>query len=101
MSMFTLIHRVLPAFQDKKYAICIFMDFSACFDSINRSLLLEKLNRYGIRGIVFDIMKSYLSDRKHFVYFDGSNSRILSQGLGVIQESDWFSSVRGIVNVCR
>ena len=87
MAIFTLIDRVLPAFQDKKYAICVFMDFSACFDTINRSLLLDKLNRYGIRGIVFDLMKSYLTDRKQFVYFDGSSSCILSQGLGVIQGS--------------
>ena len=32
-------------------------------------------------------MKSYLTDRKQFVYFDGSSSCILSQGLGVIQGS--------------
>ena len=38
------------------------MDFSECFDTTNRSLLLDKLNRYVIRGIVFVLMKSYLTD---------------------------------------
>ena len=76
-------------FHTRGHPVDVFMDFSACFDTINRSLLLDKLNRYGKRGIVFDLMKSYLTDRKQYLYNDGSTYCILSQGLGVIQGSKW------------
>jgi len=35
-------------------------------DTVNHKILLQKLNNYGIRGIVLDWFNSYLSGRKQF-----------------------------------
>ena len=50
-------------------------------------ILLTKLNHYGIRGVVLDWLKSYLSQRKQFVNVNGHNSLSLPVTCGVPQES--------------
>ena len=87
LAIFTLIERVLPAFENKCYAVCVFLDFSACFDTISRSLLLDKLNRYGVRGMTLDFLSSYFEDRKQYVNYSGKKSSTVHQKLGVIQGS--------------
>ena len=87
LAVFTLIERVLPAFEKNQFAICIFLDYSACFDTISRNLLLNKLSKYGIRGEQFQLMKSYFSNRRQYVKFGESSSSVINQTLGVIQGS--------------
>ncbi len=41
----------------------IFIDLQKAFDTVNYSILLEKLHRYGIRGIINDWFSSYLLGR--------------------------------------
>ena len=54
LAIMNLIHRALPAIENKQYALCIFLDFSACFDTISRELLIQKLQKYGVRVEAMD-----------------------------------------------
>jgi len=61
----------------------LFIDFSQAFDRVDHVLLLEKMHRYGIRGVPFNLVKSYLDNRYQFVQinrFNGTTKRI-SQGV--------------------
>ena len=63
------------------------MDLSKAFDTIDHITLLSKLDNYGIRGPAYSWIKSYLSERKQFVYIDGHNSNMLNIQCGVPQGS--------------
>ena len=47
-----------------KVSLAIFLDIKKCFDSVDHSILLSKLENAGIRGIPLKWFKSFLSGRK-------------------------------------
>ena len=65
----------------------MFIDLQKAFDTVNHSILLEKLNHYGISGISNDWFKSYLTDRQQFVSIGGENSDPTTTEHGVPQGS--------------
>ena len=75
------------AFTDKGYSICVFLDFRACFDTVSRENLLDKFEKYGLRGIPLEFVRSYLSGRQQKVVFLDKISGVKDQELGVIQGS--------------
>ena len=87
LAALTLVNRTLPAITNNKYALCIFLDFSACFDTICRDIFLKKLLLYGICPNSVDFLKSYLNDRRQQVIYNGKSSNESIQNLGVIQGS--------------
>ena len=63
--------------------INIYIDLSKAFDSLNHSILLNKLRHYGISGCSYELFRSYLSNRLQFVDFNGKISRELAISTGV------------------
>lgn len=61
------------------------MDISKAFDTVDHSLLLHKLNQYGVRGITLELIKNYLSDRKQRVKVGGITSEWVTTLAGVPQ----------------
>ena len=64
-----------------------FIDLRKAFDTVNHSMLLKKMDHYGIRGIVLDWFSSYLSERKQYVSVNGHISDYLDITCGVPQGS--------------
>ena len=73
---------------DSNEAICsIFLDLSKAFDTVNHQILLQKLYRYGIRGVPLQWFKSYLESRTQYVEVENVKSNPLSIQCGVLQGS--------------
>ena len=78
---------VLNSFDKKNFTLGIFLDLSKAFDTVDHTILLQKLDHYGIRNNVNDWFKSYLSNRMQFVSFKKCNSSIAEIFYGVPQGS--------------
>ena len=74
-----LLSGVLKAKENKKYTAAIYLDLSKAFDTLDHPVLLQKLEIYGIRGIVLAWFQSYLENRSLCVWCtagDPSNTEI-------------------------
>ena len=78
---------IQKALDDGQFPCGIFIDLEKAFETVSHDILLEKLNRYGIRGIGNDWFRSYLSDRIQFVSINGFNSDYKTVKYGVPQGS--------------
>ena len=67
--------------------ITIFLDLSKAFDTLNHSILLDKLKHYGIKDGALNLLNSYLSDRQQFVQINNIKSNLLPVKTGVPQGS--------------
>ena len=64
---------------DSNETICsIFLDLSKAFDAFNHQILLQKLYRYGIRGVPLQWFKSYLESRTQYAEIENVKSNPLS-----------------------
>ena len=70
-----------------KHVIGIFIDLSKAFDTIDHKKLLYKLYSYGIRGLAYNLIKSYLSNRYQCVKIEDQKSENVLVKYGVPQSS--------------
>ena len=72
---------------EKKIALGVYVDLSKAFDSIDHSILLYKLAKYGIRGVAHKWFGSYLQNRKQCVQYKNTTSNLMPVSIGVPQGS--------------
>ena len=53
--------KILQACEKREHPVCIFLDLSKAFDTLNHQVLLCKLDKIGIHGISNNWFESYLS----------------------------------------
>ena len=75
------------AIDDNKVTCGIFLDFSKAFDTINHSILLSKMEKYGIRGLPHAWFSSYITNRKQYVKIGKAESGLKTMKCGVPQGS--------------
>jgi hypothetical protein len=75
------------ALNSKSHCLSIFVDLKKAFDTVNHNILLNKLERYGIRGLPLAWFTSYLNNRKQYVKINSSFSSVKSVDTGVPQGS--------------
>ena len=74
---------------NSEFTLAVFCDLSKAFDVINLEILLHKLNRYGIRGIVNTWFQNYLTDITQFVEFQSYKSTLLDIKCGLPRDLFW------------
>ena len=87
MAINNLYDMITNAIDKKLHTVGIFLDLSKAFDTLDHSILLQKLNHCGIRGISNDWIKNYLKGRHKFVVYDKTSSVTNTIHCGVPQGS--------------
>ena len=65
----------------------IFIDLSKAFDTIDHTILLNKLKYYGLNGPTRNLFQSFLSNRKQYTEIEDTASTILPIQVGVSKGS--------------
>lgn len=78
---------IIKSISNNNHVVGIFIDLSKAFDTLDHTILLRKLENYGIRGQALMLLRSYLTSRTQCVSFQDSTSSLLDVGYGVPQGS--------------
>ena len=79
LALIVLVDRISKALENGDFVLGLFLDFSKACDTVNHSILYEKLEFYGVRGLALQWFQSYLSDRTQYVEYNNVHS-----GKGII-----------------
>ena len=74
LALIILVDRISKALENGDFVLGLFLDFSKAFDTVNHSILFEKMEFYGIRGLSLQWFQSYLSDREQYVEYNNTHS---------------------------
>ena len=78
---------LLKNLNENKVTCNVFLDLAKAFDTVDHSILLLKIEKYGIRGKALSLIKSYLKNRQHLVKINNVKSSVLTLNIGVPQGS--------------
>ena len=78
-----LIDHLIKQMDQHFVPINIYIDLSKAFDTLDHNILLSKLSYYGVAGPANALFRSYLSDRRQYVDFNGilSNTQVIYTGV--------------------
>src|SRR6218665_2768557 len=82
LALINMQDQITKAIDMEKYLIGVFLDLAKAFDTVDHSILLDKLGHYGIRGTTHLWFKSYLEHRFQQVYCNGILSTLKPISVG-------------------
>ena len=86
-ALYDFSENIYDALNAKENNISVLIDLKSAFDTVNHSILLSKLEVYGIRGHGLNLIKSYLQDRNFFVGLKDICSETQTVNIGIPQGS--------------
>ena len=57
----------------------VFLDLNKPFDTVDHEIFLKKIENYGIRGIAWSLLKSYLAERSQYVQVGSTEYGIIEK----------------------
>ena len=86
-ALMEITQKIKESVEKGKFGCGIFIDVRKAFDTVNHSILLKKLEHYGVRGILLQWFRSYLTERKQYVFYNGEPSDLEPISCGIAQGS--------------
>ena len=86
-AVLSIIDKIQRAIDDRDFSCGIFLDLSKAFDTVDHTILIKKLECYGIRGNAKNWFTSYLSNRQKTVTVNKITSNPTTISCGIPQGS--------------
>ena len=86
-ALISIVEEIRKNLDNGLFTCGVFVDLEKAFDTVNHSILVKKLEYYGINGAYNSWIKSYLENRKQSVNLNGENSKLQPITCGVPQGS--------------
>lgn len=65
--------------------LAVFVDLAKAFDTVDHQLLMERLEKSGVRGSAYELFYSYLQNRRQSVKLNGIKSNYQTVNIGIPQ----------------
>ena len=106
MAIMILLDKLINSIENGETVVGVYLDFSKAFDTVDHNILLTKLYYYVIRGNALQWFKSYMSQRKQFVSYNGTSSSVKTVCCGVPQGSIlgpilFLLYINDLSNICK
>ena len=89
LAVVDMIDKVTEKLDAYNYSLGMFIDLSKAFDTLDHAILIDKLEFCGVRGCALNWFRSYLSNRRLYVDYNGVQSSLLHIRTGVPQDQYW------------
>ena len=87
LAITTIYDKFLDNLDKNQYTCAIFLDIKKAFDSLDHKILLKKLHHYGFRGKIWNLLKSYMENRKICTKVEQKASKYFKVTHGISQGS--------------
>ena len=87
LAVTNLINQLVHYQDEGRVTVGVFIDFAKAFDTINHSILLSKMENYGVSGLQLNWFRNYLCNRVQYVQHNGATSSFKLSSCGVPQGS--------------
>ncbi len=71
LALIKIVDNITQSAEEGKYTLGIYRHLTKAFDSIDHTILLDKLYHYGVRGLTLNWFKSYLLEIKEYTFVKG------------------------------
>ena len=85
--MLDVVTSLYDSINRNQYSRLVLIDLRKAFDTVSHTTLLKKLHNYGIRGVSYKLLVSYLENRKQFVALNQTRSKMMNLTYGVPHDS--------------
>ena len=82
-----VVDKCVNCLDDGLFTVVVCLDLSKAFDTVNKNILIRKMECMGFRGAVLDWFESYLTGRRMYVEIEGHKSVVKDLNIGLPQGS--------------
>ena len=105
MAIVILLDKLINSIENGEMVVGVYLEFSKAFDTDDHDILRTKLYHYGIRGNTLQWFKSYISERKQFVTYNGTSTiKTIYCGVqhcSILGPISFLLNINDLSNVCK